>query len=95
MAGQHGKNWRELCTAALQAKDPDELLLILWELNKVLKREEQIRRDFREAGGSKKPQSGAAMPFPHSAPGILDPQCPLPHASRGLSRSTPGPGWKE
>jgi hypothetical protein len=33
----------------LQAKDPDELLQIVQELNKVLKREEQVRRDFREA----------------------------------------------
>jgi hypothetical protein len=44
------KNWRDLRNAALQAKDPDELLRIVQELNKVLKREEQVRRDFREAG---------------------------------------------
>jgi ribosomal protein L16 Arg81 hydroxylase len=43
------KNWRELCNAALEASDPDELLKILQELNKALKREEQVRRDFREA----------------------------------------------
>jgi hypothetical protein len=43
------KNWRELCNAALTAKDPDELLKILQELNRTLKREEQVRRDFREA----------------------------------------------
>jgi len=43
------KNWRELCHAALEAKDPDQLLKILQELNKTLKREEQVRRDFREA----------------------------------------------
>jgi hypothetical protein len=43
------KNWRELCNAALAASDPDELLKILQELNKALKREEQVRRDFREA----------------------------------------------
>jgi ribosomal protein L16 Arg81 hydroxylase len=42
-------NWRELCNAALEAKDPDELLKILQELNKALKHEEQVRRDFREA----------------------------------------------
>jgi len=46
--GEH-KNWRELCSAALEAKDPDELLKILQKLNKALKREEQVRRDFREA----------------------------------------------
>ncbi len=43
------KNWRELCKAALGARDPDELLHIVQELTKALKREEQVRRDFREA----------------------------------------------
>jgi hypothetical protein len=49
MAERARNNWRELCKAALNAKDPDELLEIVQELNKVLKREEQVRRDFREA----------------------------------------------
>jgi hypothetical protein len=49
MAEGERKNWRQLCNAALEAKDPDELLKILQQLNKVLKREEQVRRDFREA----------------------------------------------
>jgi hypothetical protein len=49
MAEGDGKNWRQLCNAALEARDPDELLRIVQELNKVLKREEQVRRDFREA----------------------------------------------
>jgi hypothetical protein len=40
------KNWRELANAALEAKDPDKLLEIVQELNKVLKHEEQVR-DFR------------------------------------------------
>jgi hypothetical protein len=48
------KNWRELCHAALGAKDPDELLKIVQELNRVLKQEEQVRRDFREAMRAKK-----------------------------------------
>ena len=48
MAGDR-KNWRELCKAALGAQDPDEVLKILRELNQALKREEQVRRDFREA----------------------------------------------
>jgi len=43
------KNRKELCNAALAAKDPGELLKILRELNQSLKREEQVRRDFREA----------------------------------------------
>jgi len=46
--GEH-RNWRELCLAALEAKDPNELLEIVQELNKALKDEEQVRRDFREA----------------------------------------------
>jgi hypothetical protein len=41
------KNWRELCRAALDAKDPDKLLQIVQELSRVLKSEEQVRRDFR------------------------------------------------
>ncbi|HVR24499.1 MAG TPA: hypothetical protein VMU26_14385 [Candidatus Polarisedimenticolia bacterium] len=49
MAERNCKNWRDLCNAALEARDPDELLEIVQELNKVLKREEQVRRDFREA----------------------------------------------
>jgi hypothetical protein len=49
MAEPNRRNWRQLCSSALEAKDPDELLEIVQELNKVLKREEQVRRDFREA----------------------------------------------
>jgi hypothetical protein len=49
MAEAHRKNWRDLCSAALEARDPDELLKIVQELNRVLKREEEVRRDFREA----------------------------------------------
>ena len=49
MAGGRRRNWRELCIAALDAKDPDDLLRILQELNRVLKDEEQVRHDFRDA----------------------------------------------
>jgi hypothetical protein len=49
MAQGERNNWRELCKAALDARDPDELLEIVQELSKVLKHEEQVRRDFREA----------------------------------------------
>jgi hypothetical protein len=49
MAEERRKTWRELCRAALDAKDPDELLQIAEELTKVLKREEQIRHDFKVA----------------------------------------------
>jgi hypothetical protein len=49
MSGERRKSWRELCIAALDAKDPDELLQILQELNRVVKHEEQVRHDFRLA----------------------------------------------
>jgi hypothetical protein len=49
MAERGRRNWRDLCNAALGAKDPDELMKIVQELNQALKREEQVRRDFREA----------------------------------------------
>jgi hypothetical protein len=54
MAERERRNWRELCYAALGAKDPDELLKIVQELNQALKREEQVRRDFREAMSANK-----------------------------------------
>jgi hypothetical protein len=46
--GEH-KNWRELCHAALEAKDPNELLEIVQDLNKALRHKEHVRRDFRGA----------------------------------------------
>jgi hypothetical protein len=52
------KNWRDLCNAALEAKDPDELMEIVQELNRALKHEEQVRRHFREAGRTSKPPEG-------------------------------------
>jgi hypothetical protein len=58
MAEQQRKNWRELCSAALDAKDADELLRIVQELSKVLKHEEQLRHDFRDAARTIKPSAG-------------------------------------
>lgn len=49
MAEEERKNWIELFNAALEAKDANELLNIVKELKKVLKREEQVLRDFWEA----------------------------------------------
>lgn len=54
MAEGDRKSWRELCSAALEAKDPDELLKIVQQLNRVLKCEEQIRHDFRGASKTNK-----------------------------------------
>jgi len=47
------KNWKELCAAVLEAKDPGEVLKILQVLNEALKHEQQVRRDLREAVGAK------------------------------------------
>jgi predicted Zn-ribbon and HTH transcriptional regulator len=47
MARERRKSWRELCIAALDAKNPDEVLQILQELNRVAKHEKQVRHDFR------------------------------------------------
>lgn len=49
MVVEEHKKWRELCVAALDAKDPDELMRILQELKKAMKHEEQVLRDFWEA----------------------------------------------
>jgi len=49
MAEENRKSWRELCCAARKAQGFADLLKIVRELNTVLKREEQVRRDFREA----------------------------------------------
>jgi len=54
MAGGERKSWRELANAALEAKDPDKLLEIVLQLNKALKHEEQVRRDFRDAARANK-----------------------------------------
>jgi hypothetical protein len=38
------KDWRELCNAAIAAKDTSELLRIVNELNSALEHEEKARR---------------------------------------------------
>jgi len=40
-------NWRDLCNAALTARDPDRLLQIIHQLNAELEREEKARRRIR------------------------------------------------
>jgi phytoene/squalene synthetase len=57
MAVEEHKNWRELCNAATNAKDPDELMRILQEFKKALKHEEQVLRDFWDAMRANKPQA--------------------------------------
>lgn len=75
MAGREGKGWRELASAALEARDPNQLLEIVQELEKVLKNEEQVRREFREAARANKPSreilriQSEAVRFQQSAQG--------------------------
>lgn len=42
------KNWKQLCSDALEAKDSDELLEVVRKLNNALKDEEQINQDLRK-----------------------------------------------
>ncbi|GAC1436673.1 MAG: hypothetical protein NVS1B11_36000 [Terriglobales bacterium] len=53
MSEEQRKHWRELCSAAIEAKNSEELQKIVQELNRALQREEQSRRDFRGAGGAR------------------------------------------
>jgi hypothetical protein len=53
MLEQNHKNWKELCSAAIEAKDPDKLLEIVQELNDALKREEQAGPNLQKAGTGK------------------------------------------
>jgi hypothetical protein len=41
------KNWRDLCTAILEAKDPEEMLKVVDELNLVFEAEDRSGRDNR------------------------------------------------
>jgi len=56
MADKDGKKWGALSSAALLAKYPNELLPVVHELKNLLKFEEKIRRDLREAGKTSKPR---------------------------------------
>ena len=60
LAVEEHKKWRELCNAALEAKDPYELMQILQELKNALKHEEQVLREFRETMIADKPSSTVA-----------------------------------
>jgi hypothetical protein len=62
MAEAVRKSWKDLCSAALEAKDADQLLVILQQLDRVLKHEEEVRRDFRMAASFHK--TGEKTPCP-------------------------------
>jgi hypothetical protein len=44
MAENSEEDWRDLCNAAVEAKDPNELLRIIDQLCQALDRKEQARR---------------------------------------------------
>ena len=50
MLQQNNKNWKGLCSAAIEAKDPNKLLGIVQELNNALEHEERAGQHLREAG---------------------------------------------
>lgn len=43
MTQEEAANWRDLCNAALTARDPNRLLEIIRKLNATLRREEKAR----------------------------------------------------
>jgi hypothetical protein len=47
MTEGRGRNWMELCRAAIEAKHSEELIEIVEALNKALEREDQVLRDCR------------------------------------------------
>ncbi len=63
MAEKQRKNWRELCSAALSAKDPNELLEIVQELTRVFKGEEQAGSSGFQGGN----ENGNDGEFPRNA----------------------------
>jgi hypothetical protein len=62
--GAERKNWRQLCAAAVEAKDPDELQQILQELNKALKHEScsEIRFNHCRKSGRLRNATGCKLP---------------------------------
>jgi len=93
---QHGyrrnKNWRELCHAALEAKDSNELLEIVQELNKALKHEEQVLVISGRLQGRSSPPVKSAVNNYREGPRRADIStdlCVSEHQHLGLS--TPAP----
>jgi hypothetical protein len=68
-----------LYIAALDARDPDELLQILQDLNRVLKHEKQVRHDFRRGTNTVGPLRG--HPRTSAYPDVGIPSNPVPNKS--------------
>lgn len=51
MTDEQAANWRDLCNAALTARDPERLLEIIQKLNATLEREEKLRARLRKHQG--------------------------------------------
>ncbi len=54
MAKGDRDHWMELCKAASETRDDQEFLKIVRELNEILEREEQMRRELRKTAQEKK-----------------------------------------
>ncbi len=52
MTEEPQENWKDVCSAVIEAKDPDELLKLVVQLNQILERDEQGRRNFIRAGNT-------------------------------------------
>lgn len=52
MSEESRTNWRDLCSAVIEAKDPDEVLELVVRINQILEWEEQGHRSSISAGGT-------------------------------------------
>jgi hypothetical protein len=43
------ENWKDVCSAVIEAENPDELLKLVVQLNQILERDEQESRDSIKA----------------------------------------------
>ena len=57
------QNWRELCQAAATEQDPNKLIALVAELNKVL----DELQGKRESAGNKKDCGGSSFPTLYAA----------------------------
>ncbi len=58
------QNWRELCQAAATEQDPNKLIALVAELNKVL---DEQHRNHETAAGNKKNCGGSSFPTLYAA----------------------------
>jgi hypothetical protein len=49
MQGKNLERWQELCARAADEQDPDKLLELVSEINKLLEEKEERLKSFRQA----------------------------------------------